>query len=413
MVVKVNWDNFKAKFSENRQYNFEWFCYLLFSKEYNQPYGTHRYTNQKAIETFTLKVDNDVIGWQSKFYEGSLSTHKDDILGTLVGAKEAYPNITKIIFYTNSEFGDGLKKNNYVPKAQSEAEEKAEELGIKLVWMFKSNFEVYCQEERNINISRYFFELDSKWELSNYGFIDIMRCRYLKDFESAYNIIKESNFELYTRVSDIYENKKKIELKNINKEFDKFIFFIKTHEERTLFNKYIAYRWAKNELYQGFEYLIFLSLKNWTENTGLKGLIRNNYFSLDEKNIYLNIEDNREKILFLFNDFDNISRKEQEKLKRELDLNNVKYYVCVALENNNLMKKLPFNKSFDLCFSKSNEIINKKDNTTFTIEVFNYFQNYYTSYSNTRVFKDRKIYSKEIEEDISFDIVIDMDVGYS
>ncbi|CAA6825032.1 MAG: Unknown protein [uncultured Sulfurovum sp.] len=51
MLVKPDWNIFKAKFSDNPEWTFEWFCYLLFSKEYNQPYGIHRYTNHPAIET--------------------------------------------------------------------------------------------------------------------------------------------------------------------------------------------------------------------------------------------------------------------------------------------------------------------------------------------------------------------------
>jgi len=50
MLIKPNWEIFEAKFSENPQNNFEWFCYLLFSKEYNQTYGIHRYKNQSGIE---------------------------------------------------------------------------------------------------------------------------------------------------------------------------------------------------------------------------------------------------------------------------------------------------------------------------------------------------------------------------
>jgi len=44
MLIKPNWDNF------------EWFYYLLFSKEYNQPYGTHRYKNQSGIETDPINL---------------------------------------------------------------------------------------------------------------------------------------------------------------------------------------------------------------------------------------------------------------------------------------------------------------------------------------------------------------------
>ncbi len=43
-MIKPNWDIFKAKFSENPQENFEWFCYLLFSIEHNKPFGILRYT---------------------------------------------------------------------------------------------------------------------------------------------------------------------------------------------------------------------------------------------------------------------------------------------------------------------------------------------------------------------------------
>jgi hypothetical protein len=68
-MIKPNWDLFKAKFSENPQSNFEWFCYLLFCKEFNKLY-IFRYKNQSAIETNPLKIGEDVIGWQAKFYQG-------------------------------------------------------------------------------------------------------------------------------------------------------------------------------------------------------------------------------------------------------------------------------------------------------------------------------------------------------
>ena len=154
-MIKPNWDIFKVKFSENPQENFEWFCYLLFSKEYNQPYGTHRYKNQSGIETDPIEVGSEVIGWQSKFYEDSLSNHKDDLLGTLIKSKRDYPNITKIILYTNSEWGQGRGGNE--TQAKSETEDKAIELGIELVWRVKSYFESPFVCIENSIISKYFF----------------------------------------------------------------------------------------------------------------------------------------------------------------------------------------------------------------------------------------------------------------
>ena len=159
MIIKPNWDIFKAKFSENRQDNFEWFCYLLFSKEYEQDFGIHRYKNQSGIETDPIEVDNEIIGWQSKFYEDSLSNHKDDLIGTLVKSKRDYPNITKIILYTNSEWGQGQGGNE--PKAKRETEEKANELEIELEWRVKSYFESPFVCIDNTNISKYFFMNES------------------------------------------------------------------------------------------------------------------------------------------------------------------------------------------------------------------------------------------------------------
>ena len=63
-MVKPNWDNFKAKFSENPQGNFVWFCYLLFCHEFKMPAGIFRYKNQSGIETNPITKDNEIIGYQ-------------------------------------------------------------------------------------------------------------------------------------------------------------------------------------------------------------------------------------------------------------------------------------------------------------------------------------------------------------
>ena len=79
-MVKPNWDNFKAKFNENPQGNFEWFCYLLFCQEFKIPAGIFRYKNQSGIETNPITKDNELIGWQSKFYDTKLSDNKADLI---------------------------------------------------------------------------------------------------------------------------------------------------------------------------------------------------------------------------------------------------------------------------------------------------------------------------------------------
>ncbi len=82
-MIKPNWQIFRAKFSENPQINFEWFCYLLFCREFNKPFGIFRYKNQSAIETDPIEINGQFIGWQAKFYDSTLSNHKDDLIDTI------------------------------------------------------------------------------------------------------------------------------------------------------------------------------------------------------------------------------------------------------------------------------------------------------------------------------------------
>ena len=156
-MIKSNWNIFKAKFNDNPQNNFEWFCYMLFCKEFKQEKGVFRFKNQSAIETNTIKYEKETIGWQAKFYDTSLSQHKDEILETLKKAKNDYPEITKLLFYTNQEWGQSKGKK---PKGLTEIEEKAKELGITLEWRCASYFESPFVSTDNEKIAKHFFTND-------------------------------------------------------------------------------------------------------------------------------------------------------------------------------------------------------------------------------------------------------------
>ena len=153
-MIKPNWQNFKAKFNKNPQGNFEWFCYLLFCKEFDRPYGIFRYKNQSAVETDPIEVGSEVIGWQAKFYESSLSNHKENILSTIENSKRDYPNITKLYFYSNREWG---QSKGHKPKGLIEVEAKAKEVNIVLEWKTKSFFESEFVSVKNEIYARHFF----------------------------------------------------------------------------------------------------------------------------------------------------------------------------------------------------------------------------------------------------------------
>ena len=154
-MIKPNWDIFKAKFSENPQKNFERFCYLLFCREHKFPKGIFRYKNQSAIETEPVEVENKTIGWQSRFYDVSLSQKNKEIIETIKKSKKDYPNLTDLFFYTNKEWGQG--KGGKEPKGKIEAEKKAKEIGLTIDWRMASFFESEFVSIENEEISKDFF----------------------------------------------------------------------------------------------------------------------------------------------------------------------------------------------------------------------------------------------------------------
>ncbi len=156
-MIKPNWDIFKAKFSESPEKSFEWLCYLLFCKEYNKPLGIHRYKNQSAVETDPIELNGETIGWQAKFYDTKLSENKSNLIDTIERGKRDYPGLTKLIIYTNQEWGQNKGKE---PQSKKDVETKAKELKIEIDWRSSSFFESLFVVSDNELIARYFFSLD-------------------------------------------------------------------------------------------------------------------------------------------------------------------------------------------------------------------------------------------------------------
>ncbi|MFB5191763.1 AVAST type 4 anti-phage nuclease Avs4 [Alicyclobacillus fastidiosus] len=158
VIAKPDWDVFKAKFSENPQSNFEWLCYLLFCVEFRLPIGIFRYKNQSGIETNPVTQEDDVVGWQAKFYETTLSQHKADLIDMVKKSNRDYPDLTKIVFFTNQEWGQGRLHND--PQVKLDVEEAANKLNIDIEWRTASFFESPFVTTENQLISQYFFSLE-------------------------------------------------------------------------------------------------------------------------------------------------------------------------------------------------------------------------------------------------------------
>lgn len=170
-MEEVNWNNFKAKFNNHEQTAFERLCYLLFCKEHGKDTGIFRFKNHAGIETDPIEKDGKVIGWQAKFIDTRLSKHKDELIQSINATLARHPNVNKIIFYTNQEFGQGKKKTD--PRYKIDIENHAKGKGIDIEWRTSSYFESPFVCEQNSSIAQHFFSLkkgilDSIAELSRY-----------------------------------------------------------------------------------------------------------------------------------------------------------------------------------------------------------------------------------------------------
>lgn len=158
-MVLADWNVFACKFSGNEQAAFEQLCYLLFCKEHGCEMGISRYINNPGIETDPIAVNDEVIGWQAKYYQVSLSQKRRELIAAVDEAHKCYPEITRLIFYCNRDFGAGNISSDGVqdPVAKTETEDHAARLGIKIDWFLASAFESSFVLLENEAIARHFF----------------------------------------------------------------------------------------------------------------------------------------------------------------------------------------------------------------------------------------------------------------
>ena len=157
MVIKPDWDIFKSNFAENPQSNFEWMCYQLFCREFGKDKGIFRFYNQPTLETEPIEYNNDIIGFQAKFYTVNLSERRDQILKIISDLKITYPNLTILYFYTNRDWTPSSTTRDRKTRVQNDIEKYALKKGIKIEWKTKSYFESEFVTIKNADITQYFF----------------------------------------------------------------------------------------------------------------------------------------------------------------------------------------------------------------------------------------------------------------
>ncbi|MEN6669092.1 hypothetical protein AAJP47_01825 [Psychrobacter sp. B38] len=160
MLVKPNWDVFKAKFYNNPQEYFEWFSYLLFCREFDLDKGWRGYKDQPAVEKEPIEMGEEIISFQAKFYQAELSKKKAELVKMLEDARRHYPQLTKIIFYTNQAWTLNYpEKVKTVTQTEKDIEALASSLNIEIDWRTNESFfhsPFVCVT--NNDLARYFFD---------------------------------------------------------------------------------------------------------------------------------------------------------------------------------------------------------------------------------------------------------------
>ena len=209
-MIKSDWYIFKAKFINYREY-FEWFCYILFCLEFKKENGIFRYKNQAGIETNPIKENLDIIGWQAKFYETSLSSNKKDLLDTLDTCKREYPELNRLILYTNTEWSQSSTKGKSNSTAKIEIEKKAVKYGIILEWRTASYFDSPEVAINNQEIAKYFFTFE-KNTIDLINKLDIHSQMILEEIDTSITfgeqIIEFDRSEVIQKIITVVGNQK-------------------------------------------------------------------------------------------------------------------------------------------------------------------------------------------------------------
>lgn len=128
-----SWDCFKAKYptEELQRVRFEDLARCLFCHRHNIRYGISQCVNHAGNETETIMVDGEEIGFQAKYYRKEIDENL--IIHSIKKARERHPDQTKVIIYTNLDFGNPPKTQE-ITKKQKKIEDVANSLHLDIEW---------------------------------------------------------------------------------------------------------------------------------------------------------------------------------------------------------------------------------------------------------------------------------------
>jgi hypothetical protein len=160
--MKIDWNLFELNCTIDKRETFQNLCYELFCKKFDQSEGIYANTNNKGLESDLIFFQDIFFGFQSKYFdrEVTLSSRRSEIINVIDKAKNQYPNLNKLYFYSNKSFNPSSSKNKQKSKFQTELEKFAISKGLEIVWQVES--QLYTQLENDRRIKLKYFSPHSK-----------------------------------------------------------------------------------------------------------------------------------------------------------------------------------------------------------------------------------------------------------
>lgn len=155
-----SWNDFLGKNSGSPEDAFEALCRFLFRTKYGIGDSLPYFFNNAGNETVPINVGNEVIGFQSKFFDDDTigDSQANQIKHSIEAAHSHYPKQNKIIIYTKSTFGNPTK-GSLITKKQKDIEKTAKDCSMAIEWMFGDNIlDVVAKMPLAYSL---FFDLDS------------------------------------------------------------------------------------------------------------------------------------------------------------------------------------------------------------------------------------------------------------
>ncbi len=149
--ITLDWNQFRTRHPHNGyRLAFEELCKGLFSRKLNiKPSDLIEYSNQKGIEVEPIPVNGDVYSFQSKFSNNdsvSWSQFKTSTKRTV----EEYPELTKVIHYTNGTSGRSNKIRDVI-----EVLYKKNNITVELI--YSKQILALVEEEPNADLRKKYF----------------------------------------------------------------------------------------------------------------------------------------------------------------------------------------------------------------------------------------------------------------